>query len=329
MLSSGMREDATNAISLPDKDPDEWREFYKIIDPSQIGEVRNGSVIDEDNAVMLTAWFHEFSMEKHLKECDDVLADKVEELSCWSDKDRGRLTARSWMASSAGRRERFTQLIELLEHSCKYELTRTIHEVELTLGSLLRYNLQDCQALFDVGVIGRILLMCLPVTRNNARFISEGACKNLWHNHLSAFLAPQRANITVDMVNNNEMFPLLLHSYMQQIALRRGRPTEQHTASRRSIPSRPSGWMDRIRPEDVNRGFSRRGVVERERARQLAWEEFSDSDDSVLVRRDPHRPAESSSGSSSSSSEDSVNENSPLHLEIADEDSDSNSSVSE
>ena len=71
-------------------------------------------------------------------------------------------------------------------------------------------------------------------------------------------------------------------------------------------------------------------MVERglRRARQAAFES-SDSDDSVLVRRDPHRPAESSSGSSSSSSEDSVNENSPLHLEIADEDSDSNSSVSE
>ena len=62
MLSSGMREDNTNSIELPDKDPEEWKAFYSIIDPSQIGQVRSESKIDEDNAVMLTKWFHEFQM---------------------------------------------------------------------------------------------------------------------------------------------------------------------------------------------------------------------------------------------------------------------------
>ena len=62
MLSSGMREDNTNSIELPDKDPEEWKAFYSIIDPSQIGQVQSESSIDEDNAVMLTKWFHEFQM---------------------------------------------------------------------------------------------------------------------------------------------------------------------------------------------------------------------------------------------------------------------------
>jgi hypothetical protein len=305
MLSAGMREDATNTIELPDKDPEEWKEFYKIIDPSQIGEVRSGSCIDETNAVKLTAWFHEFSMVKHLKECDDVLAEKVEDISNWHDKNRGRLTGSAWKSCNVRSRENFAELIDLLEHAGTYDLLRTVQEVELTIGSMLKNHLQDCQGLFDIGVIGRLVRLCLPVARNNFRLLSTGMCSNLWDKHLSPYLAPQRSQITADMVNTNEMFPLLLHSYMQQAALKLARVPEHHRASRGSALSRMGSSRE-------SRGGMRpleREANHQRRPRDLFFSSDSSSVGSIII---PHgnilhvrNNVDSSSSSSSSSGSDS------------------------
>lgn len=153
-----------------------------------------------------------------------MLANKVEALSHWDDKSRGRLLSPFWELTTVRRREIFSELMNLLEHSCKFDLTKTIHEVERTIGSLLRSHLNHCQVLFDTSAISRLVQLCLPVTSTNLRLVSTGACKNLWTKYLYNFLSPQRANITAEMVNNNEMFPLLLHSLMQLYASKQAKP---------------------------------------------------------------------------------------------------------
>jgi hypothetical protein len=313
MLSAGMREDATNTIELPDKDPEEWKEFYKIIDPSQIGEVRSEGCIDEENAVSLTAWFHEFSMDKHLKECDDVLAEKVEDISNWHDKNRGKLTASAWKSCSIRSRQNFTELVDLLEHANKYDLNRTIQEVELTIGSLLKNHLQDCEGLFDVGVIGRFVRLCCPITSNNFRFLSESKCSNLWNKYLSPILAPHRSQITADMVNSNEMFPLLLHSYIQQVALKANMP----------------GRYSYVRGVSVSGGMRLPNRVRnpQRRPRELYYNSDSSSVESIVlpIRHMRGNDSHSSSSSDSSDSENSTNRaeeesNSSDALELSDSD---------
>ena len=153
-----------------------------------------------------------------------MLANKVEELSHWDEKSRGRLSLAFWELATVRRREHFSELMNLLEHSCKFDLTKTIHEVERTVGSLLKSHLNHCQVLFDSTIFNRLVQLCLPITSTNMRLVSTGPCKNLWTKHLYNFLSPQRANITDDMVNNNEMFPLLLHSLVQLFALKQAKP---------------------------------------------------------------------------------------------------------
>lgn len=320
MLSAGMREDATNTIELPDKDPEEWKEFYKIIDPSQIGEVRSEGCIDEENAVSLTAWFHEFSMDKHLKECDDVLAERVEDISNWHDKNRGKLTASAWKSSSIRSRQNFTELVDLLEHANKYDLNRTIQEVELTIGSLLKNHLQDCEGLFDVGVIGRFVRLCCPITSNNFRFLSESKCSNLWNKYLSPILAPHRSQITADMVNSNEMFPLLLHSYIQQVALKANMPGRYSYVRGVSVSRGPRAGGMRLPNRDRN---------PQRRPRELYYNsDSSDGNNGVELPWNfdvGGNDSNSSSSSSNSDSENSTNRaeeesNSSDALELSDSD---------
>ena len=62
-------------IKLPDKDPLEWIDFYKFLDPSEILD------LNSENAVRFAPWFHEFHMEPYLKMCDKVLSGEVRTLA--------------------------------------------------------------------------------------------------------------------------------------------------------------------------------------------------------------------------------------------------------
>ena len=288
-----MREDTTNTIELPNKDPEEWTLFYSIIDPSQIGEVRNQSRIDESNAATLTPWFHEFQMEKHLKECDDVLADKVQELSNWADKGRELLSTSFWGPDITIGRQKFSELIDMLEHACTYDLTGTIQEAESTIGCLLRSYLPRCHHLFDIEKIGKLVQLCLPVANNednrshHLSLISDGPCKQLWADHLYGFISPRRSEITADMVNSNEMFPLLLHSYIEQAVLKQAKPPSQ-------IRARYN--MQR------GRGYLARGGLYADRPQRNIYFSDDNSDDSVrFVGRSPRHDRLYSSDSSNGS----------------------------
>lgn len=212
LIESGTQEDNTCRIELKDKDPKEWEIFYQTIDPLlRISEVRPDDIINEDNAVMLTRWFHEFHMTSHLKECDAILEKKFIAATHWRDRKKLQLDKSFW--KSVARKESFMELIDLLKHSFTYNLRRTSYVANKTFGYLLEHELH----LFTTNTVKTLVDLCIPVCEDSdGSYISEGKCNYLWKNHLSTFVNDHKDDLTVDMINNNDMFPLLLHAYMQQ-----------------------------------------------------------------------------------------------------------------
>jgi hypothetical protein len=78
MLATNMTESNNKRINFPDKDPEDWKEFYKYIDPTKIGTAkRELETLSVRNAMRLSSWFHEFQMGSHKRECDAVLSKEV------------------------------------------------------------------------------------------------------------------------------------------------------------------------------------------------------------------------------------------------------------
>lgn len=69
MLSTAMKESHSSRVELPDKDPQDWPLFYSFIDPQTC---RNAK-IDTSNVMRLVPWFHQFQIERLLKECDEIM----------------------------------------------------------------------------------------------------------------------------------------------------------------------------------------------------------------------------------------------------------------
>lgn len=212
LLESTTKVDNMSRIVLEDKDPKEWEIFYKTIDPLiRIGEVRPENPIDENNAVMLTRWFHEFKMESHLKECDSILKKKFIDATHWIDYKRLHLNKSFWI--SEGRNESFHELIDLLKHSCTYDLRQTSSVANKTFGFLLEHEPQ----LFNTTTVKILVELCVPIDLDaDGNFLSKGKCSYIWKNYLSTLVNEHKDDLSVDMINSNEMFPLLLHAYMQQ-----------------------------------------------------------------------------------------------------------------
>jgi hypothetical protein len=212
LFETATQENNNSRIELKDKDPKEWEIFYKAIDPLvRIGEVTPENAIDEDNAVMLTKWFYDFKMDSHLKECDVILKKKFIAATHWIDHKKLQLSRAYW--KSAESKDSFLQLIDLLKHSCTYDLRQTSSVANKTFGYLLEHELQ----LFTTNTVKVLVELCVPINSDDdGNFVSEGKCKYLWKNHLSKFVNEHKDDLTVEMINENGMFPLLLHAYMQQ-----------------------------------------------------------------------------------------------------------------
>ena len=70
MFCHSMRERNTSRIELPDKDPKEWKIFYKFIDPTSARSAK----ITKSNALSLVPWFHEYHLISLLHECDAMIS---------------------------------------------------------------------------------------------------------------------------------------------------------------------------------------------------------------------------------------------------------------
>ena len=66
-----MNEGQTGRIVLEDKDPEEWKEVYKYIDPFLFPNSRNN--LDSDTALRLLHFFDYLQMTDVMRKCDMVL----------------------------------------------------------------------------------------------------------------------------------------------------------------------------------------------------------------------------------------------------------------
>ena len=118
----------------------------KVYPPlSNWGDHKLEMSIDEKNVITLTPWFHKFSMEAHLKQCDNVLATKAVKISRWKNNLWGKLHD-SWDLAFLDESMPFCELLDLLQHA----LAQTKHELELTVESFLKHKPRLCFDLFDI-----------------------------------------------------------------------------------------------------------------------------------------------------------------------------------
>ena len=238
MLSADMAENNNSRIELPDKDPGEWKLFYKFIDPNKIATATPEVVINEETAIVLTKWFHEFQMEKYLSECDEVLRKKVSSLA--------------WLGEETTK-SAFKAIVELLKIACVYDLDGTMCAARgiITL-MLVNFHPNPTQStirletvgLFDLPIIREIVDLFLPLKmemvqmgnneegggdNNNEgngpgprRLESNGNSNVLWRElQMLGFVDSCLGGLSLDEINNNPMLPNLILGFIQKETLKK------------------------------------------------------------------------------------------------------------
>mmetsp|Transcript_15267 Transcript_15267/g.27752 ORF Transcript_15267/g.27752 Transcript_15267/m.27752 type:complete len:352 (-) Transcript_15267:342-1397(-) len=227
MFSVDMAESNNSRIEFPDKDPAEWELFYSFIDPSQISEARHDAVINEENVMVLTPWFHEFQMKKYLTECDRILADKVLVISKWKksckwdesfwEKDSDRSKSRM-----GERRTIFNRIIELLQFACVYDLKGTKRETEATIQKFMTWS-SGTVDLFDLASVKTLVDLFLPLeeadSQGREHLTPRGRSTCFWETLSHDFRNVKLSTLSAEAINNNsEMLPLLVYTSIQEVA---------------------------------------------------------------------------------------------------------------
>jgi hypothetical protein len=245
MLSAGMVEDETSRIEFPDKDPETWVEFYKLIDPLQVRRAEKEKVTGE-NVCKLLPWFHEFGMKEYLKASEKAITKYFPEndfSAFWkrnSDQEQSRLERRKNM---------FSKILDFFEISMKYNLSSAAQYCDTTLVALVT-NTKHTIDLFTPEVIKRLVPFMIAPDKSEPSYLSKDDLVNeITGGHIPLggysircyFDNLLRKEITGDPVNEwnvseealeasggwcisrelatNELFPLLVHSYLQRSAL--------------------------------------------------------------------------------------------------------------
>ena len=160
--------------------------------------------INEENARMLTPWFHESQMKKYLEECDDVLKEEVKFQAGKQDECIFPFTGKRapklclpyteeyegqwreykgdsfWTNGNYTNHTRFRQrdfknILKLLELSCRYDLAGTKEEAELFIRYLMRKSLLPrTYDLFDLDVIESLVGLFLPLSDDGFGCYQEG-----------------------------------------------------------------------------------------------------------------------------------------------------------
>ena len=186
MLSMEMKESSDGRIEFLDKDPEEWKLFYRCIDPSRMSAAKPDPIITAENAKTLIPWFHEFQMDSYKEEADKILFD---ELRSQSKMEPSRVTEadlvlvfkprlgpketplppmRSFWnkyvnSDITTRKETFANIIESLQFACLYGLKQTKLEAERSISGLLNYMLWETMDLFDQSIIKVLVDLFLPL----------------------------------------------------------------------------------------------------------------------------------------------------------------------
>jgi len=227
MLNASMTENSDNRIEFPDKDPDEWRMFYNIIDPIQIGNPDyHDRTIDRNNAMELAPWFHEFQMDGYLKRCDE----KIEEEVCHLNHvERYHIPFENDVIEFVDRKQSFDYIVKLLGFACVYDLERTKRETENIIRGLLSSKmLAGTQDLFDMSTVKKLTELFLPIAKaeggegenKTTHYVSQGQSSVLWDMLVREdFENNQLQGLSVEDINNNSMLPMLIKTFIERCAL--------------------------------------------------------------------------------------------------------------
>ena len=207
MLSMETKECSDGRIEFPDKDPEEWKLFYRCIDPSRMSAAKPDPIITAENAKTLIPWFHEFQMDSYKEEADKILFD---ELRSQSKMEPSRVTEadlvlvfkprlgpketplppmRSFWnkyvnSDITTRKETFANIIESLQFACLYGLKQTKLEAERSISGLLNYMLWETMDLFDQSIIKVLVDLFLPLVElkhdDIKHYASRGESSVLW-----------------------------------------------------------------------------------------------------------------------------------------------------
>ena len=232
---------------LPDKDPADQKVFYPFIDPSQIGMATSATINDE-NVMTIVPWFHEFSMESHLAQCDQFLSEKVVSISNTKEVDHG-----GWKSTvltsfwdnantyNAGKqkekKEIVKQIIQLLEFSCMYDLQKTKDETENIIQTFFNDDdLYKVRHLFDISAVKVLTNLFLPLAQEEddgyKYFVSKGKSQVLW-NWLDdgEFQQSQLDGLSLEEVNSSPMLPRLVKTQIDLWAEEEERGDIQYSAA--------------------------------------------------------------------------------------------------
>lgn len=231
MLSAEMIENKTGRIEFPDKDPLMWTKFYSFIDPDKLRVVETQTQFDVSTAITFVPWFHEFQMTSFLAKCDVVLETRVEEIK--ADENESLYEYNDFVKNGS-----LFEVVELLKMSCTYDLDKTKEKAELFICSLLE-NPQSTSDLFNVERIKSLHKLFSPVNKHQFTVYYEddqeeevkeitpsGKCKRIFDTFMNMLVSSDEKLLIYDLVsdlsnetiNNAEVFPHLLHSYVQRAA---------------------------------------------------------------------------------------------------------------
>ncbi len=231
MLSAEMIENKTGRIEFPDKDPQMWTKFYSFIDPDKLRVVETHTKFDVSTAITFVPWFHEFQMTSFLSKCDVVLAERVEEIK--ADENESLYEYNDFVKNGS-----LFEVVELLKMSCTYDLDKTKEKTELFICSLLE-NPQSTSDLFNVERIKSLHKLFSPVNKHQFTVYYEddqeeevkeitpsGKCQRIFDTFMNMLVSSDGKLLIYDLVsdlsnetiNNTEVFPHLLHSYVQRAA---------------------------------------------------------------------------------------------------------------
>ncbi|KAL7498130.1 hypothetical protein ACHAWT_009654 [Skeletonema menzelii] len=233
MLSARMIENETGRIEFPNKDPLMWKKFYSFIDPDKLSGAETQAKLDMKTAVAFVPWFHEFQMTRFLKKCDMILAERVEEIKANED-----YVKYGYELCDIDKNGVLDEVVELLKLSCTYDLDKTEDKAEEYICTLLE-NIQSTSHLFDVKKIESFYSLFAPVDKNLCtvyyedgqeeivrEIIPSGQCKRICYALMKmsvssdeqVYISDLVADLSSETINNAEVFPLLLHSYVLRAA---------------------------------------------------------------------------------------------------------------
>lgn len=221
MLSASMIEKETGRIEFPNKDPMHWKEFYSFIDPDKLSVAETHASIDVATAIRFVPWFHEFQMQNFVRKCDTVLAAHVDDILVdVHDSDNNG----------------FHETVDLLQLACTYDLDVTKEKAEEFICSLLEM-FPETSDLFDLESIKSLCSLFAPIDTEEftvyyedgreeivREIIPSGKSERICNAFLNMLVSSDKpvfiydlvVDLSLETINNLEVFPLLLHSYIQR-----------------------------------------------------------------------------------------------------------------